>query len=241
MRKLLSILIALALLFHVTAGYAQGMMMTGAGSSPKAAAGGGGGGITFTPTDAQTATPGFGAGTFTANIGTPSVDRIVIVSYQGNSGSSIPTLNGTAMNVAAGDSVATYNNALYYASVPTGTTATIGYGGGMSAVSIAVGILTGQSGGASATPVNPVTGSPPSVTMTIPAGGVGIIGAGAYYAGASPVFTWTGTTSSSGDEATGNATGALLGTAHATASGTISVSSVPAVSGGTMAGAAWGP
>jgi hypothetical protein len=50
-----------------------------------------------------------------------SVDRIVIVSYQGNSGSSIPTLNGTAMNVAAGDSVATYNNALYYASVPTGS------------------------------------------------------------------------------------------------------------------------
>jgi hypothetical protein len=156
-----------------------------------------------------------------------------------------PTINGTGMTNAAGNTTTADNIGLYYANVTTGTTATLAYGSGASGVSVTVGTLHGQSGGGSAAATNPVTytavgAQPLSVSLTVPSGGIGVnCGGGAF--GPAGTFTWTGTTSSSGDETTGNANNEN-GLAHSTASGTVTVSSSSALSfGGTMASASWAP
>lgn len=199
--------------------------------------------IIYTATDAQVAAPGFASGSFTINIGTPSADRIVLVGYVDNStGVSVPTLNGTAMTLAAGGT--TFQQMyLYYASVSTGTTATLGYSGGSSAVSIVVSTISGQSGSASATPTNTAVytsggAQPLSLSLTVPSGGLGFIVSGSAF-GPAGTFTWTGTTSSSGDRTTGNANN-QNGSASSLSTGTVTVSSTSSLSfGGTMAAASW--
>jgi hypothetical protein len=210
-----------------------------------------GGGITFTGTDAQSASPGFSSGSFASvAIGTASADRIVFACWVQHSGSGIaaPTYNGgNAFTLAAGNSTTADNVALYYANITSGTTMSVAYPGGADGVAIAVGVLKGQSGGGGATTSNAVTytaggAQPLSVSLTVPAGGIGIACGGFGQTGAaSPTYTWTGTTSGSGDEATGVAT-AQISIAHSTSTGTVGVSSSTSLSfGGTMAAASMAP
>lgn len=224
--------------------------MTGAGNG--APGGGSGGGIVFTPTDAQNANPGFGSGTFTVNIGTPSIDRIVVYGIMGNSPSGIVAtqINGVTPSIAAGNSLTVDQAALYYANVTTGTTATISYGSGNSGMAVVVGTLHGQSGGGSATPGTPVvqTGTnaqPISLgSLTVPTGGIGIVVAGGHSVGGftgSPTFTWTSVVNTAGDETSGN-TNAQMSMAHMTSTANPSASSTDSLSfNGTLAGAAWAP
>lgn len=242
MRKLLALyVVTCALLFGAMQCFAQMTMM---GVNIGGAAGGGGGGITFAATDAQNAlsTPG----TFTIAIGTASTDRIVLACFEHNNPTgSTPTLNGSGMTLAAGTGATTTNITLYYANITTGTTAAFAYAAGPSGVGVAVGTLKGQSGGGGAASTNPVTYTaggvqPLSVSLTVPAGGIGIAcGGGAF--GPAGTFTWTGTTSGAGDETTGNANNET-GSAHSTSTGTVTVLSSSSLSfGGTMAAASWAP
>lgn len=210
----------------------------------------GGGGITFTPTDAQTQAPTFGSGSFTVNIGAASSDRIMVFGYVDNNNVNppSPTYNGfqTPNNATAPTLLADQQVGLFYANVPTGTTATIEFSGGASGVSVVVGVLKGQSGGGSATPVNPTTlatgvNQPLSITGTVPSGGIGIAIAGGGFGTGPGVFTWTGTTAGAGDETTGGPA-SILGMSHAITSATITASNTSSIGfGGTMAYAAWAP
>ncbi len=207
-----------------------------------------GAGITFTGTDAQSAAPAFSPGSFTAAIGTASADRIVTVCWSQHTGVGIaaPTYNsGNAFSLASGNN-AVDNIVLYYANVTTGTTMSIDYAGGADGISIGVGVLKGQSGGGGAASTNPTTytaggAQPLSISLTVPSGGIGVA-CGGYSVGAiAPTYTWTGTTSGTGDETSGNVN-SQIGLAHSTSTGTITVSSSTTLSfGGTMAAASWAP
>jgi hypothetical protein len=128
--------------------------------------GGGGGGITLTHTDAQINDAGYTvSGSFTINVGTASADRIVMVGFADSASvaqdSGYPTLNGTPMNLIAGNGVGgtTANHGFWYLSVPSGTTATFDWSHtseGSQVQIVNVVTLHGQSAGASATPTSAV-------------------------------------------------------------------------------------
>lgn len=209
------------------------------------------GGINFTPTDAQSKAPVFGSGNVTINIGSPSADRIVFFCFMAHTGGGIaaPTITGQTVNLAAGNSLTADQGSLFYSNITTGTTATIIFAGGSDGISVAAGILTGQSGGGSATPINPVApggnsgggNQPLTLALTVPAGGIGIACNGQQNT-APGVYTWTGTTSSSGDETSaGPAATTQTGLAHSTATGTVTASSTSFTFQGFMSGAAMAP
>jgi hypothetical protein len=214
----------------------------------KAASGGGGGGIAFTETDAQTVASGFSPGSFASvAIGAASADRIVVMGYQTDSGTNLPapTYNGgSAWSVASAGVAVSDQIGLYYANIPSGTTMTVEFPGGSQSISIAVGILKGQSGGGSATSANAVVNTavgaqPLTVSLTVPAGGIGIAVAGNKAGAVAPTFTWTGTTAGAGDKTSGDAN-SQISLAHSTSTGTVGVSSSSSLSfGGTLAAASW--
>lgn len=231
---------------------AGSLSLLGAGAP---AAGGGGSGITFSGTYSAGAAPGFAAYNFPGvNFGPASADRIIYVGFASdNSVYSAPTIGGVTGTLAESDGSAHNNVGLWYANVPTGTSGSIVFNStGASTVSMVVGALHGQSGGGSATPVNPAnypTLQPQPVgplSLTVPTGGIGICVAG-YGAGAvasAPTFTWTNTTSSAGDETAYNTTGntSQISMSHTTATASVSASSTQDLSyGGTMACAAMAP
>jgi hypothetical protein len=256
--KLFSLLTAAAIAVATSvAAFAQmGGMMPGPGTPHTT----GGGGITFTGTDAQSLdNPSFGAGTFpSVSIGSASTDRIVFMCWAQHSGSGMaaPTYSigsggagGTAFSLAAGNSVTADNVALYYANITTGTAITVAFPGGANGVSLAVGILTGQSGGGAATPGTGVApggnsgggAQPLTLALTVAAGGFGIACTGQNNV-VPGVYTWTGTTSGTGDETSvGPSTVSQVGLAHSTATGTVTASSTTFGFSGTMAGAAMAP
>lgn len=218
------------------------------------------GGITFTDTDAQTATPAFSAGTFSSvAIGAASSDRVVVLCWVQNSGSGIaaPTYSigaggagGTAFTAVVGNSITADQVAMYSANITTGTVITIAFPGGASGISLVIGYFTGQSGGGGAALGNTGTytagGAQPlnlaGTSQTVPASGIGVSCGGSNGAGAGSVFTWTNTTSVTGDRTTGNATATQIGLAHLTTSAVVTVSSTNSLSfGGTMAWAAMAP
>lgn len=212
--------------------------------------------IVFTGTDAQTFSPGFASGRQTLAIGTASADRIVFVGIVSDGTSNgVPVINdlGTpiTMTNAAGTSDTTTNSGLWYANVTTGTTCTVSFGGGAGKMAMVAGIITGAASGGSTTTTSPVTytagGSENliTVTPTVPLGGFGIVVVGgAFTPTGTPVYTWSGTVSSGGDETTGaTAVGAVIGMAHSSITGAIGISTTGVAAsglgfGGTMAAAA---
>jgi hypothetical protein len=155
---------------------------------PPAAGGGGGGPLVFTITDSD-----FVAGTpappvtFTAvAIGAASADRIVCVSlaWLGTSSPSMDITTVTIGGVTATQAVylrsSARANAVYYAVVPTGTTANIvvsGYTNGFVESIVAnVGIMTG-SVGASVASTNTASGYPTggAQAITVPTNGMCVI------------------------------------------------------------------
>ena len=132
--------------------------------------------------------------TFTnENIGTPSSTRYVTVcfSWNGAAGGSNGTISGVTIGgISATQAVNYYpaqrGNAIWYAAVPTGTTANVLFtaGGGngfLNAITISVGNFTGS---ASPSVSSTLTTSPPAYasgqttgvvgTVTVPSGGVAI-------------------------------------------------------------------
>lgn len=220
------------------------------------AAGGGGGGITFAGTDAQGGNPVFGVFTFpSVNFGPASSDRIIVVAQMEDStGTAIaPTIGGVTSTFIGDDGNTTPHLSFWYANVPTGTSGSVVMNTtGASTVSIAVGALHGQSGGGSVAPTstanfNNIQLQPSGpIALTVPTGGIGVFVAAAANVGVTttPVFTWTGVTSTSGDVTGFTTSGATseISMAHSTASGSATASSTFDMSfGGVMVAASWAP
>lgn len=231
--------------------------VVGGGVYYKVATGGGGGGITFTATDAKSASPGFASsGNWTGvNFGTASADRIVIV---GLLTSDTATMTATIGGVSATQAIYTAapNASIFYANVTSGSTGTVAWSAstGLGAICAVVGQIHGQTGGGSATPNN--TGvydtnqAQPAgpLSTTVSTGGIAFLTGGGEGAGSlvsNPTFTWTGTTSGSGDEVTFASTGntCQFGLAHNTASSNVTVSSSASLSFAALfvQYAAWAP
>jgi hypothetical protein len=224
--------------------------------------------VTFTPTaNPPIQTLGFGGPTVTfsnVNIGTPSAGRVVVVgvadnaaSYDGITG---VTIGGVAATEAVFSDTATTNYAsLWYASVPTGTTATIvvtGQGSGLAEVGILVGAITGDSSAApvavSTHPTVYDSGDPQLIpttgTVNVPTNGAAVLfGESEFYDSGTP--TWTNTTSASGDyklaTSTGNGQVELLAHSYTAGAESYGVSSSNnngyAFGGFGAVVAAWGP
>ncbi len=212
----------------------------------------GGGGVTFTPTD-NPANQSIGNASSTAlfpgvNIGTPSSDRIVVVavSLVANYAAQNVTIGGISATEATGtiESNST-SQSIWYASVPTGTSAdiTVNVSNGcceLNAIGIAVGTLTGAT--ATPTSLDTVTSAynpdPQTIPITVPSNGVGIVMLGGR-ADSTPT-TWSNAT---GDYTTGTAgTSITVSLAHTYNAGSDTPSATGWNYGGAgLAGAAWGP
>ena len=157
--------------------------------------------VTFTPTDEppiQDLGYGGGIATFSnVNIGTPSSDRVIVVGVDTPSGQTCcgdnpatsVTVGGiSAAEAAYSDTSTTSDASLWYASVPSGTTADIVVMGSSSALisedaGIMVGTITGKSSAApSATSSHPLVfdnGDPQLIpmtgTMTVPSNGATVL------------------------------------------------------------------
>ncbi|HUO50194.1 MAG TPA: fibronectin type III domain-containing protein, partial [Candidatus Paceibacterota bacterium] len=232
--------------------------------------GGGGGGtgtVSFTPT----ANPPIQFLNFAGppvtfsnvNIGTPAANRIVVVGVDNNSGNNdggttAVTIGGVSATKAVTSATGSDYASIWYATVPTGSTANIvvttGSSGGIENMGILVGTITGSS---SPTPV--ASGShaavydagdpqivPTTGTVTVPTGGVAVVfGRAAYANGVTPIWS----TNTIGDFSLGtttwNTTIEML--AHSTATGaqsySVSGSTNNAFAYGSFAGAVavWGP
>jgi chitodextrinase len=206
-------------------------------------------GVTFTPTDDPAIQYlGYGGPTVTfsnVNIGTPSSDRVVVIgvvnnNVNGDSGTIGVTIGGiTATEAAFSDTSTTSSASLWYASAPTGTSATVvvtAGGGGIAEMGILAGAINGASSVApSATSTHPTVFDagdpqliPTSGTITVPANGVAVIfGEDNYYGSGSPI--WTNTTSVNGDyflaTTTGNGAAEMMAHSYATGAQSYSVSS----------------
>jgi hypothetical protein len=221
----------------------------------------GGGSFTFTFTDVQAKDDGFvNPTTFTANFGTASSDRLILVgvSTACNSCGVFPTptiagITATAVVVGGTNNI----NGIYAACVPTGTSGTISFAKDTAAVGIVVAAISGQSGGCNTTPTassafyySPVSAQPLSHAITVNSGGASFTFASAIQPSTCPVtFTWTGTTSGGGDGAacTTLDNGMEIGLSHATTAtlvgGNVTVSASPGSLGfgGLMMSASYGP
>lgn len=174
-------------------GFACGGALLGAGS------GGGGGGLSLSYRSSQMSVASDTTQTFFGmDIGSAAADRIVIVgvgqpALNGHSITGV-TIGGIAATLAVQDSTfSNHNDAVYYASVPTGTTADIvvTMDGGNNFVGIFVYALYGAAGtvNASATFYNGVSQLSISTTMTVADNSVVV---GFYFSFSNRTLTWTG-------------------------------------------------
>jgi len=204
--------------------------------------------VTFTPTDnppIQNLGLVSGTATFSnVNIGTPSSDRIVVVSVAGQFNNNLPTvtIGGASATEATSTKGTRFPTGIWYLNVPAGSTTTIV----VSADAINyVGITVGELTGASPTPTSLATldygyQADPQVTpmaLTIPVNGVAIIAAGSETPNSSFTFN-VGTD----DYSTIAGTSWQILEGHISASG----SETPSISGFNytgfgMSAAAWGP
>jgi len=153
-------------------------------------AAGGLGGLVWTatanPDAVDTATTSV---TFTAvPIGTAAADRLVVVGYSSQSAVATGmTIGGVTAAKAVEESGAISGLQIWYATVPTGTTADIvaTSGGSMGNEVIVVGTLTGVV----AAPTTATTGSD-SVTITVPTGGIAV----AFFYASPTDGTWSNAT-----------------------------------------------
>lgn len=232
MRRFIAGLLCLALLAVPSS--AQ-LMSTGIGGGGFGAAAGGGS-LTYTYAGssfiAGTPAPPY---TFTSlAIGTASADRRVVVSLNikcaANTASCDPTgvtIGGVSATQAVYRRASSYVASVWYAAVPTGTTANVvisGYANGfVDSFVIHSGSLTGSSG---PTVASTITSDPPgyptggSQAVTVPAGGVMVLSGVA--ASNSPPTTSFGWTNATGNYAVDGVNFSLAGSiATATASATI--------------------
>lgn len=214
-------------------------------------------GVTWTPTgNPPNQHPAHGSSGSTAtfssvNIGTPSSDRIVVVAVALDA-SGVPvsvTIGGTSatkasINANGSGGGGTRTASLWYASIPTGSTANIvvDQGGtyGIAEIGIAVGTLTGATATPSATSsVNfAFAADPQTIPITVPTSGVGL--AVLYGIGDSVTTTWSNAT---GDYTTGTTgTGITISLAHTATAGSQTPNATGWNHAGTsMAAAAWAP
>ena len=246
--------------FRSTANAQQAATLAG---TPLPPSGGGGGGLVFTSTDSGNAAPGFaGSGSFTQDIGTASPDRIVMLAFgwdSSNTTMGTVLINGVTATPAIGNTGTNCPGAcdgIWYANVTTGSgPQTISWtagSGSYSSLTISTAYIHGQSGGGAATPTcsiyNTNQANPPPIgplAITVAAGGVAFLAMSGNGASSLPTFTWTNTTSGSGDRTQFNATGNgnQLGTAHATASGNVTATSSSTMNFQTanLLGCVWAP
>jgi hypothetical protein len=178
------------------------------------AGGGGGGALTFTWTDSKilTGTPAPPASFAAASIGAASSDRIVVagISWQGTASTNMDitavTIGGVTATQVAYNRSSARAHGIWYAAVPTGTTAVVSVtyvNGWVDSLVLNVGTITGSAttsapGGTGITAGAYPAGST-NVSVTVPANGVTVIDSYADVT-AAPVTTWTGTFSSSADK-----------------------------------------
>lgn len=205
------------------------------------ASGGGGPVLTFQAAPAGT-NPNATSTTFTSvAIGTATSDRIVIVVVQ--SETSVVTgvtVGGVSATKAVEESTIISGLQIWYAAVPSGTTANIvlSAGGTLNNTGIVVYSATGITAAPTQTKtvVNNTGASPTNLaSLTIPATGFGV----AAYAIASTASSIAFTNATS-DAATAMTNGDQIGAAHATVTAAIGITwSGPA--NNHMVAAAWGP
>lgn len=177
--------------------------------------------------------------TFTAvPIGTASADRIVVALYNSTAVATGMTIGGVTATKAIDELTGISGLQMWYAAVPTGTTANIVVtaGGAMSNESLIVGKLTGVTAAPSNTSVElPSSSDPSNISVTVPLTGFGIVG---IY-GTPTLVGWTGATE---DFRVADAGGNLLVMAHTAVAGTNTVQA-NTFSGGShhMVSASWGP
>jgi hypothetical protein len=187
------------------------------------------------------------------NIGTAWSDRMVVVGVANNSCCTNPITSLTINGISATEATTTtsYADSIWYASVPTSTSATIilNTSGHISQWGIQVGQLTGASSSPYATAVHDsnYVADPQTVTAVVPTRGVGVVFAATVSNVTTPeVPVWTNAVGDSySHDETGNTMQAIL--AHTTTAGsdTPSLSSASAStygnSGSAMAMVTWGP
>lgn len=186
-------------------------------------AGGGGAAPTWTKTgNPASQNTGTTSVTFTSvSIGTASSDRIVVAVY--NSASAVATamtIGGITATKAVEESSGISGLQIWYAPVPTGTTANIvaTSGGAMSNESVIVGILTGVTAAPPITNTTPpASTSPATISVNVPSTGFGIVG---IYQGGTTSGAWTNATQ---DFLVADASGNKLIMANDSTSGTNSV------------------
>ena len=178
------------------------------------------------------------------SIGTAAGDRIVVVSVSGSasdeSGNAMASL--TVGGIAATKAAEAWHNgkltAIWYAAVPTGTTATIvaTFGDSQTRCSIAVHTLTGASASPSDTATTSGSGSSLSLSaLTIPTDGVAIV---SFANGSSSIVTWTNATEDydvaveSSDRHSG---------ARRTTAGAPTITADGGSASQALVGASWGP
>ena len=212
----------------------------------------GGGTLVFTPTANPPSIDGPGItspAVFTAvPIGTAAADRYVVVSLQhtGNNpggNPSVVTIGGITAVKAVGDNTGERGADIWYALVPTGTTATIsititngtGWSGG---VNINVGSLTGSTDVVVASTVTEAkfnfVSNDKTAAVTVPTGGMAIMSAIADSPD-SPALTWTNATKDY-EQGFSEAMGSFRGSmAHTSTSATVTMTMTGGSSGGWIA------
>lgn len=181
--------------------------------------------------------------TFTnANIGTASAGRIVVAIFtSGTTVANAMTIGGISATKAVEESTILSGLQIWYANVPTGTTATIvvSSSGSMNLETIQVGMLTGVTAVPTATQTAAGGATDPAtITITVPATGIAIVGLMA-----NDDLTATGSWSNATlDFKTGNSSAATLTMAHTTTTGSVTPT-YTGLGGGNahMVVAAWGP
>lgn len=113
------------------------------------------------------------------NIGPASFDRVVVAAFGARATDSrtiTSVLIGGIAAIPAQDTGSGHKAAIYYALVPSGTTAdvTVNFSGGMVRCALAVWTITGVPGLTAVTQAGSDSGNPSSVTVTVPADGVTI-------------------------------------------------------------------
>lgn len=217
-----------------------------AGWLPLAKVSGGGGNVTWTPT----ANPAFQAGTanpqqfLSVAIGTAAANRWVIFCAAENNNGTVTAadVGGVTATKAADGMVGGVGATIWYANVPSGTTATINLTSGAfpSLVGIAVGTINTATGTPNTTATEPGGGfnNDPQVTtsaLTVLTNGVGVMCGATTAVNASPTFNnWN----SDFSIVSGTSYQLLLG--HLNSTGTPSISGF-AFADFSIAAASWGP
>jgi hypothetical protein len=206
--------------------------------------GGGGGFATYAASD-NPASQSTGTSTATfngVNIGTAASNRVVVVisSCESNVGTAV-TIGGISASLAIGESTGVSSLQIWYATVPTGTTATIIHTAAGNAIQQVIQVGYFYSG-ASTTPSNTNSigqgTSPQSLAVTVPTGGFGVFGG---YATTNVSVAWSGTNVIS-DFITSTPNGSSLGSAHDATSGSQTATFSDGISAlNHLVAASWGP